>query len=210
MRDKDSAFATLLAADELNLVVLVEIQRATTPLRYAIDAHPRTWNGVTWEPTGGKFDEVQESAEREVPGLQLVLQNVDGVLGPLVYEAAGGEDLRGKRVTLYEVSRDLLAGEAPEDLAVGWTLFIEDYMLVGRHAVAFGLGVFPAAEVDVPNRTLQGLRCRWWYKGRHCGYDGDLPTCAKTREDCARHFEGEPLRFGGFPTSSGARVLRVD
>ena len=77
-------------------------------------------------------------------------------------------------------------------------------------AVAFDLGVFPAEAIRVPDRTLQGLRCRWIYKGAHCGYVGDLATCDKTREDCRRHFEDEPLRFGGFPTSADARALRVD
>src|SRR6185503_7868700 len=119
---------------------------------------------VTFAPTAGSFGEIQESAERQMPSLQLILQNADGVLGPLCHPDAGGEDLR----------------------------------------------VFPAESIRVPDRTCQGLRCRWLYKGAHCGYVGDLATCDKTVEDCRRHFDGEPLRFGGFPTSADARALRVD
>ena len=210
MRQKSAAFLSLLAGDELDLVALVEIERSSTPLRYAIDTEARVWNGLTFEPTAGFFGEIQESAEREVPALQLVLQNADGVLGPLCHPDAGGEDLRGRRCTIRQASRTLLTGAVPDDLVIEWVLFINAYSFVGREAVAFDLGVFPAEAIRVPDRTLQGLRCRWIYKGEHCGYVGDLPTCARTREDCRRHFEGEPLRFGGFPTSADARALRVD
>ena len=66
--------------------------------------------------------------------------------------------------------------------------------------------------MPIPDRTLQGLRCRWIYKGEHCGYIGDLTTCDKTLfgpNGCKVHFPDEPLRFGGFPTSADARALRV-
>ena len=104
----------------------------------------------------------------------------------------------------------MLAGTSPLDLVIEWVLFINAYSWIGREAVAFDLGVFPAESTRIPDRTLQGLRCRWIYKGRHCGYVGDLATCDKTREDCRRHFDGEPLRFGGFPTAADARALRVE
>lgn len=210
MRQKNAALLALLQGDELDLVALIEIQRSTTPLRFALDTAPQVWNALTFEPTSGAFGEIQESAEREVPSLQLVLQNADGALGPLCLPDAGGEDLRGRRVTVRQASRALLAGANPDDLVIEWTFFVNAYTFIGREAVAFDLGVFPAEEIRVPDRTLQGLRCRWIYKGTHCGYVGDLPTCDKTREDCRRHFEDEPLRFGGFPTSADARALRVE
>jgi len=210
VRQKNAAFLALLQGDELDLVALIEIQRTTTPLRFALDTAPQVWNALTFEPTSGAFGEIQESAEREVPSLQLVLQNADGALGPLCLPDAGGEDLRGRRVTVRQASRALLAGASPEDLVIEWTFFVNAYSFIAREAVAFDLGVFPAEEIRVPDRTLQGLRCRWIYKGAHCGYVGDLPTCDKTREDCRRHFEDEPLRFGGFPTSADARALRVE
>ena len=96
MRSKNAAFLALLQGDQLDLVALVEIARASaSPLRYALDTEARVWNGLTFTPTAGAFGEIQESAEREVPSLQLVLQNADGVLGPLCFPEAGGEDLRG-------------------------------------------------------------------------------------------------------------------
>lgn len=210
MRQKSAALLSLLAGDQLDLVALVEIERSTTPLRYAIDTEPRIWNDLTFEATGGAFGEIQESAEREVPALQMVLQNADGVLGPLCHPDAGGEDLRGRRCTIRQASRTLLTGAVPDDLVIEWVFFVNAYSFIGREAVAFDLGVFPAEEIRIPDRTLQGLRCRWIYKGSHCGYVGDLPSCDKTREDCRRHFEGEPLRFGGFPTSADARALQVE
>ena len=210
MRSKNAAFLALLQGDQLDLVALVEITRASgAPLRYALDTEARVWNGLTFEPTAGSFGEIQESAEREIPSLQMVLQNADGVLGPLCHPGTGGEDLRGRRVTIRQAARSMLTGTTPADLVIEWVLFVNAYSWIGREAVAFDLGVFPAEAIRVPDRTLQGLRCRWIYKGVHCGYVGDLATCDKTREDCRRHFEDEPLRFGGFPTAADARALRV-
>jgi phage-related protein len=210
VRSKNAALLAIFAGDQLDLVALIEIATSDGPLRYALDTEARVWNGQTFAATSGFFGEIQESAEREIPALQLVLQNADGVLGPLVHPDTGGEDLRGKRVVIRQASRTLLSGESPNDLVIEWTFFVNSYSWIGREAVAFDIGVFPAESVRVPDRTLQGLRCRWIYKGAHCGYVGDLATCDKTREDCRRHFEGEPLRFGGFPTAADARALRVD
>lgn len=209
MRSKDATFLALMQSDQLDLVLLVEIETAGDPLRYAIDTEARTWNGVTWSPTAGGLAEIQESAEREVPSLQLVLQNMDGVLGPLAHPDAGGEDLRGRRVTIRQANRGMLTGGTAADLVIEWTFFVNAYSWIGRSAVAFDLGVFPAEDVQVPERSLQGIRCRWIYQGAHCGDSSGLPTCARTVADCRRHFGDDPLRFGGFPTAADARALRV-
>lgn len=210
MRAKSSAFLELMLGEELDLVTLVEIPvSADVTLRYAIDTQDRTWNGSTWTATSGGFGELQESAEREIPAMRLILQNVDGVLGPLLHPKTGGTDIRGRRVTLYTLDRRLLDAATPVDAAIEVALFVNDVVWVDRQAVALELGVFPAESIRVPDRTLQGLRCRWIYRGTHCGYVGDLDTCDRTREDCRRHFPDEPLRFGGFPSAADARTLTV-
>jgi phage-related protein len=210
VRAKASAFLALLQGDQFDLVALVEIETASAPLRYAIDPHPRTWNGKAFEPKAGAFSEIEESAERRIPSLRLALENADGVLGARVHpDVEGGEDLRGRRLHVWQVSRDFLGTAPPLDFAIEWTFFVEGYSWVGREAVVLDLGVFPAEAVRVPDRTLQGLRCRWIYKGESCGYLGTLATCDKTLADCKRHFADEPLRFGAFPTSADARALRV-
>ena len=211
MRTLAADFLALLTSDALDLVVLVEIQRAgaAAPLRYAIDTEPRTWNGLAFAATSGAFGEVQESAEREIPSLQKAPERVDRVLGPLAHPGSGGEDLRGRRCIVRQADRRLLDGASPSALVIEWTFFVNAYSFVGREAVAFELGVFPAEVRDVPDRTLQGLRCRWIYKGTHCGYAGSLPSCAKTIDACRQHFGEEPIRFGGFPTSADARALQV-
>jgi hypothetical protein len=209
VRAKSTAFLALLQGDALDLTALIEIDTAAGAIRYALDTHPRIWNQKTFEPTAGAFTDIEESAERGVPHLRLVLQNADGVLGSKLHPDAGGEDIRGRRVTIRQASRDLLAGTNPDDLVIEWTLFVEAYSWIGCEAVALELGVFPAEAIKVPDRTCQGLRCRWIYKGEHCGYIGDLATCDKTLQDCRKHFEDEPLRFGGFPTSADARALRT-
>lgn len=208
MRSKAAAFLAHLLGDQLDIVTFVEIDTSAGVLRYALDSSDQEWDGETWTATGGHVSEIQESAEREVPELTLTLQNADGVLGPLLHPDAGGEDIRGRRVTIRRACRSLLSGATPDDLVIDSVWFVRSYAWVDRVAVSIDLGVFPA-EREAPDRTLQGLRCRWIYKGTHCGYTGTLASCAKTREDCRAHFAGEPLRFGGFPTSSDARALRL-
>lgn len=226
MRTKDAAFLALLQGNQLDLVVLVEIQTSGDPLRYAIDDQPRTWNGATFTPTSGTFGELQVSAERQVPALQMLLQNADGVLGQIAFaplqlggglgrppstQLGLGEDLRGRRVTIRQAARSMLDSGTPDDVVIEWTLFIEAYRWVSREAVVFNLGVFPVEAVKIPDRTLQGLRCRWVtrYKGSHCGSVSSYATCNGTIADCRLRFPGEPLRFGGFPTAADARALRL-
>jgi len=209
VRTKDSAFLALLQGDALDLVALVEIVTTAGTLRYALDTDVRVWNGLTFAPNAGLFTEIKESAERQIPGLQLVLQNADGVLGPLLYPGAGGEDIRGKRVTIRQAARSMLTGSTPTALVIEWVFFVASCQWIGREAVSIDLGVFPADTVRVPDRTCQGLRCRWLYKGAHCGYVGSLATCAQTVDDCRNHFPGQFLRFGGFPSAADARALVV-
>lgn len=210
MRVVHPPLQALLEGNALDQVALIEIQLAKSSLRYAVDDHPRIWDGKTFLPTGGGFSEVEENAERGIPSLNLSLQNRDGVLGPLLFPGAGGEDVRGKRASIYVARRDFLTGAAAGELVIGWTLFVNNVRFLGREAVVLELGVFPAEVIRVPNRNLQGLRCTWVdYKGVHCGYAGDLPTCDRTLDDCRKHFDGEPLRFGGFPAQTDARALRL-
>ena len=209
MRQKSPALLALLQGDQFDLIPLIELDTAAGPLRYVLDTHPRTWNQKIFDPTAGAFTEIEESAERGIPRLRLILQNADGVLGPKLHPDTGGEDIRGRRLSIWQVSRDLIFSTPALDFAIEWTFFVEGYSWIGREAVALEVGVFPAEAIKVPDRTCQGLRCRWIFKGEHCGYIGDLATCDKTLQDCRKHFEDEPLRFGGFPTSADARALRT-
>lgn len=204
------ALKALLEGNALDQVALVEIQLAKSTLRYAVDTHPRAWDGKTFLPTAGAFSEVEENAGRGIPSLHLSLQNRDGVLGPLLHPGTAGEDVRGRRATIYVARRDFLTGGPAAELVIEWVLFVNDVAFQGREAVVLELGVFPAAEVRVPNRNLQGLRCTWVdYKGVHCGYAGTLEACDRTLDDCKRHFVGEALRFGAFPAQGDARALRL-
>lgn len=210
MRARDATLLSLLQSDQLDATLLVQIALASSTLRLALDTADRTWNGQTWTATAGAVTEIQESGEREVPSLQLILQNLDGVIGAALDPASGGEDVRRRRVTIYQCDRRRLTGAAAASLVIEWEFIASSAQWLGREAVAIELGVFPASEVLVPDRTLQGLRCRWRYRGEHCGATSDLPDCERTVAACRLRFPNEALRFGGFPTSADARALRVD
>jgi phage-related protein len=209
VREIAGPFQTLLEGDQFDLVALVEVDRAAGAMRYALDTHDRTFGGKAYSATAGGFAEVEESAERRLPSLRLVLQNLDGVLGPQLLPAAGGEDVRGRRVTILQVSREFLGQPDTAAYSIRWTFFVDSVGFAGREAVLLELGCFPAEHVLVPGRTTQGLRCVWAYRGEHCGYVGSLETCDRTLDGsngCTKHFIDEPLRFGGFPGSADFRA----
>lgn len=202
MRAIEAPFAALLAGDQLDSVLLVELQRTSGTVYYALDPEQRTWNGKTFEPSSGFLSEVMESTKREVPSLRLILQNADGVLGPKLYPGiTGGEDLRGRRVVVRRADRTQLGSAPAAGYVIEFTFFVESVTWISRADVALDLGVFPAEAIQVPDRSLQGLRCRWRYKGEHCGYVGTLPTCDFTfdgKNGCVAHFGADPKRFGAF------------
>jgi hypothetical protein len=49
-------------------------------------------------------------------------------------------------------------------------------------------------------------KCRWQYKGIHCGYTGEEASCDKCYRTCKARGNGE--RFGGFPYIDTGRDVR--
>lgn len=203
MKALESGFAARLASDNFTRLLLLELLLETT-YRYAFWPAPVTWNGQTYEPTSGAWTEQQETLEPEAPTPQLTLQNLDGVVGLRVDLLQSGKDVRGKKARL--IITDPIAAATVPTPAGSWleeTQFIENYSRADTSAVVFELGVWPAVLVRSPWREVGLARCPWIYKGAHCGFvslpDGsDVAKCAKTVEDCERHFPGLPLRTGQF------------
>ena len=202
MRDLLSQFIADLQKDKVSFLHLVEIRlRSGNVLRLALNPTAVSWNGSVWSPTSGFWGEVQESAERDAPTLHFLLQNMDGVLGPVFDPNAGGADERGSRVILYRTLRSHLLTGNPGQSQILDALFLEDYQWVGTEHLALHLSLFPATMIQVPWRTLQGSVCVVLYKGEHCGYAGPKATCDKSAfgpDGCKAHFPDEPLRFGAF------------
>lgn len=82
---------------------------------------------------------------------------------------------------------------------------IEAYPTMTRVLMVFELGVAPALSTMVPSAEVQGWACRWVYKGRFCGYVGDLSTCKRNLNDCAKH--DNVARFGADPGRNVRQVV---
>jgi phage-related protein len=117
--------------------------------------------------------------------------------------------MRGQRMIVRKLRRELLGEAATQGLVIEWTFFINQYTWLARHAVTFEVGIFPVEELEIPSRTLQGIRCRWIYKGPLCGSVSDEPDCPKTVPACILRMLGGPLRFGAFPAAADARAVQV-
>lgn len=202
-RTQASDFTAALQLDTAAFLHLVEL-RLPAPvgtLRFALDAKDVTWNGNTFTAIGGWWGQFGQTTERQVTSLTLILTNADGVIGPKLDPKQGGVDGRGSKVVLRRTLRDFLTAGAPTQAVVEDTTYLEHYQWVDRQHLALGLATFPMQVIMVPWRTLQGLRCPFIYKGKHCGYVGDLKTCDRTTlgvNGCKAHFGEAPMRTGAF------------
>lgn len=203
MKILESGFAARLASDSFTRLLLLELRLETT-YRYALWPSDVTWNGEVYSATAGGWTEQQETVEGEAPAPRLQLQNLDGQLALRVDILQTGKDPRGKKARL--IITDPVAAATVPTPAGSWieeTQFIDSYLRQDTSAFLFDLGVWPAILVRSPWREVGLARCPWIYKGKHCGFvslpDGsDIVACAKTVEDCGRHFPGLPLRTGQF------------
>lgn len=197
MRSPASAFQTAIQGDQWRPIWLLELRLSTGTLRYAINPVDVTFNALTYTAVPASVGAIQESAERQAPQVRVRLQNVDGVLGPLVDALnASGADPRTLRavVTMVEASNLADATAKIED-----TLVI-DSVTISREAVEFILGSPFATGILVPLRAAGSYTCPWEYKGAHCGSESPEKSCGKTLADCRLRFpKGDALRFGGLP-----------
>lgn len=209
MRAPSASAKAALESATPSYVYLVELQLPDPvgTLRYALFGVDVTHRSVAWTKTAGGFTEIQESTQREVPQPRLVLQNLDGVLGPKFdRDVSGYVDPRGSRVVIYTVEASKL-GAVNADVAD--TFVIEDFK-TSPEAVAFTLGNPMAVALRVPHRTTNPYGCAWRFASKECGaipgVTTTFTTCARTLEECRARWPGQPLPYGGFPGVTQRRL----
>lgn len=206
MRDVPAGMEATLAADKLRLIVLIEAHWAQATAYYALNHVAVSFGGRTYSAAAGAYSEIQESARREAPTFRLVLQNLDGVIGALVDPHTGGEDQRGRRVVVRQVTEADIA----DATAVIEDTFVIDAYSCDRSTATFKMGSPRATDLKIPFRRIQAASCPWPYKGAECGSVSTLATCDKSRGDCRARFPtGAALRWGGHLVGSSTRRIFV-
>ena len=211
MKDLHATAKAAMEASELGVITLVELVFSSSiTYRYALATVDITHRGYTWAATMGANTEIQETIEREGPTAKVVLQNIDGVLAPLVDGTGSGVDLRRKRVTLYEVEPSQVGLGTDRDIAT--TFIVEDYRITGE-AVALSIGTGMAVVVMVPSRTIQPYTCGARFGDAECGAipgkTTPFKTCPRTLAACKERWPGQALPFMAFPGSVRRSFLRV-
>jgi len=178
---------------------------ATSVFRVCNYHEPITLEGATYEPFPVKLGELEQTQEGDLVTVDLSVSNVTR---ELAYRLEIGRGFTGLPVVgrLCHVDT-LVAGPALE------LRFEVGGAAVNREAVTFTLETPNFFRELAPRDAFTRDRCRHRYKGRLCGYTGDLPTCDFTLADCKAHGDQAasfglsrrwPANFGAFPGISTA------
>jgi hypothetical protein len=127
------------------------------------------------------------------PTIKLSAQDQTRTLAQYI-EAYGG--LIGSDLTMTVVNSGALDG--PPEIQETFKIIASN---VNEYVVEFDLGTESAVNKRFPLYRQFRDRCAWPYKGRRCGYTGQLATCDYTLEGsngCIAH--ANVARFGAFPS----------
>ena len=211
MRSLPAALVTALGLpDNENFAALLEIH-ADTVLYRARWATDLTFDGNTYTSDRFDFGEFRQSADLDVPSLDLTIQNIrhpstDAELPWSSYLQS--TDLNGIEVRVRIVNTALLADSTAQVAEISW--YISGWRL-NRNVVTFQLTSPHNANVHrFPGPPLGSDRC-WWqalglYKLHPCNSVSTLADCGGTVADCKARFPGVPIRFGPSYPFSGVQA----
>ena len=206
--------------DMLPWIWLVEVEVPTSPptrYRFASNLEPVNFgvnsdgDPLTYSPFPIHVGEVRQTAEGDIPTIDVTVYNAERVVGFAVDEYDG---LIGQPVKIILVSVSDLSNPASR---------IEERaeiqgVTVSAEAVTFTLSAYSLYRAQLPAFRHVSRSCRWQYGSAPCGYQlvagatesvgGGFSTCPKTVEACEERGADElargatvlhPQRFGGFP-----------
>ena len=189
--------------------VLDQTAGATPTIYITSHIDPVEWNGKTWEPypfTVAPFS-VDTKGRRDT--IEITLDNSSLEAGRWT---AHGKGFRDMPFELYGIQL-AFATSGNSDYEVVFKGYVDE-PTVSETAVRLPVRQSKASSRQWP-WMLYVPGCHATYQDPlTCGYDGALPSCAKTLSDCIVHGEDEftndravihPQRFHGFPGVPRAR-----
>lgn len=169
-------------------LILLEIRLQNT-VYICYNNEDVVWKGQLYQAFPFELGDTSEDSDGGDPNVSLKVSNVAQGLQWHVEDSGGGV---GTQVILRVVNSLNLNSDA--DLEEYYTVLS---CKVNEQWVEFTLGTDYSARSRRPLDRYMKNNCRFAYKGIRCAYNGNLPDCKHTLEDCRKHYNS--VRFGGFP-----------
>lgn len=188
-------------------VPLFEIQLDAQTLYYTPNPEEIIADGNTYTPFPVMLDEIRDDGKGEIATVQLIISNIDGVLGSYLKQS-GSVDGQSVIFKIYSAEKNMVVYQE--------TLEILKCGPITDEAIVLELGTFNPFLVSLHNERYLTDFCWNVYKGRGCwikrvngsysrpvGFvEGSPDSCKRTLEDCERHCN--EMRFNAFPGIPGS------
>lgn len=161
-------------------------------IRLALNNENFEWQDNTYIASSFTVDVTHEQGK--LPTVTLTIQDFQNLLQPRLQMYGGGV---GSNIRFIVVNASI--PNAPPEMD-------EHFKITGARSgtndwsVSFQIGVENPLALRFPPRTQFRDYCGWKYKGRECGYAGDMPSCDFSfhgANGCIEHDNAR--RYGGFP-----------
>lgn len=198
----DSTFISEKNANKNKPIWLYEIQDydgADNNLYFAAYYETITFAGNSYSPYPIKHEIIGSNISGEIDSVSLVVANVDRVIQSYLETY----DVRGKKVIISMVWSNQLATSTA---ILSYSYYIDSYVATAKSVTFTCSSIIDVLDLSLPNGFYNLNYCRWRvFKGTECGYDGAETTCNRTLQQCREY--GNTLRFGGFPSITGRRLM---
>jgi lambda family phage minor tail protein L len=193
---------------------LLEVEVPTSPpTRYRFAANPEAivFDGQTYSPFPMRVGEVRQSADGDIPTIEVTIDNAALVIGHAVDQYDG---LTGQPAKLILVNAADLGNPASRIEESGEVQSVS----VSARSVQVQLSAFSLYRLRIPASRYVSRGCRWQFASAECGYEipsgatnavgGGFNFCRKSLAACRERGEDEeartvdvlhPKRFGGAP-----------
>ena len=146
------------------------------------------FNGVTYTAYDFKVSSLKTN-ESELPDSTLTVSNITGTIQRIIEEYGG---INGAEVVLRVVNTNVKTVADEEEH------FVVTGVSANNTDVSIKLGMSISTTKRFPPIRILKDSCQFKYKGRKCGYKGDIEKCNKTLADCRKHNNSK--RYGGCAT----------
>ncbi|MEO0479593.1 MAG: hypothetical protein AAF196_08945 [Planctomycetota bacterium] len=163
-------------------------------------SQPVSLNGVLYYPLDLRRASLPANSDGSIQKTQLTLPNYDRFWSRKLRE--------GFLLGMPAVLEQVIESEIDAGLVVYRSEWTIDTPTVGRDTVTLELTAGGLENSQTPVDRYSRGGCRHAYRLGRCGYDGPIPTCAKTLEDCILHGDEEvsrglprlhPQQYGAHP-----------
>lgn len=164
---------------------------------------------LSWYPVQFTHGSLENSAEGDLPSVDLTIDNTARTLMPILHS---GDGFEGNAASLYLVHESALESPAYPDHEFQLWDFVIAEANASESTVTLRLEQPNFLDLRIPSARFLASRCRLQFGGPDCGYPitavAAFTTCTKDVAACIARGDDEvarglprlhPERYGGFP-----------